>query len=217
MINFLFPILLPIEVALPGALLFALPTMLPVAFLFALLAAWPCASHNALLGTLSGALSSASGPLRTLQMPAQIIIHHLRAMPRATLFGDKGLAVVERHIILVASHKELPLCGRPRAGVLIASIGGRHGGVTRASARSVVLGAGSTSTEPAHQLGPITLIVPIIVAINERDAAEIIGKRIASIHKPKDKIAAATMAVQLHLRHSCARTTCASRICFRTT
>ena len=31
MINLLFPILLPIEVALPGALLFALPTMLPVA------------------------------------------------------------------------------------------------------------------------------------------------------------------------------------------
>ena len=31
MINLLFPILLPIEVALPAALLFALPTMLPVA------------------------------------------------------------------------------------------------------------------------------------------------------------------------------------------
>ena len=31
MINLLFPILLPIEVALPCALLFALPTMLPVA------------------------------------------------------------------------------------------------------------------------------------------------------------------------------------------
>ena len=210
MINLLFPILLPIEVALP--------------------AAGPGTPHNALLGTLPGTLSSAAGPLRTLQMPAQIIIHHLRAMPRATLFGDKGLAVVERHIILVASHKELPwggrlpadvrgggIGGRHGGGVVGSSIGGRYGGVTRASARSVVLGAGSTSTEPAHQLGPITLIVPIIVAINERDAAEIIGKRIASIHKPKDKIAAATMAVQLHLRHSCARTTCASRICFRTT
>ena len=198
MINLLFPILLPIEVALPCALLFALPTMLPVAFLFALLAAWPCASHNALLATLPGTLSTASGPLRPLQMPAQIIIHHLRAMPRASLFGDKGLAVVKRHIILVASHKELPLCGRPRAGVLIASIGGSHGGVTRAGARSVVRGARSTSTEPAHQIGPIALIVPIIVAIDERDAAEIIGKRISCIHKPKDKIAAATMAVQLH-------------------
>ena len=132
-------------------------------------------------------------------------------MPRSTLFGDKGLAVVERHIILVASHKELPWGGRLRAGVLGASIGsshgggvvgssigGRHGGVTRAIARSVVLVAGITSTEPAYQLGTITLIVPIIVAINKRDAAEIIGKRITRIHKSKDKIAAATMAVQLH-------------------
>ena len=64
--------------------------------------------------------------------------------------------------------------------------------------RADVLVVGITSAEPAHQLGPIALIVPIIVAINKRDAAEIIGKRIASIHKPKDKIAAATMAVQLH-------------------
>ena len=192
MINLLFPILLPIEVALPCTPHNALLGTLPGTG-FAL-----SGTGFALLGTLPGTLSSASGPLRTLQMPAQIIIHHLRAMPRATLFGDKGLAVVKRHIILVASHKELPLCGRPRAGVLIASIGGSHGGVTRAGARSVVRGAGSTSTEPAHQFGPIALIVPIIVAINERDAAEIIGKRIASIHKPKDKIAAATMAVQLH-------------------
>ena len=123
MINLLFPILLPIEVALPGALLFALPTMLPVAFLFALLAAWPCGSHNALLATLPGTLSAAAGPLRPIQIPAQIIIHHLRAMPRATLFGDKWLAVVERHIILVASHKELPWGGRLRAGVMSGGIG----------------------------------------------------------------------------------------------
>ena len=178
MINLLFPILLPIEVALPAAGHVVLHTMLPVAFLFALLVAWPCAPHNTLLGTLPGTgfalsatlpgtLSTAAGPLRPLKMLAQIIIHHLRAMPRATLFGDKGLAVVERHIILVASHKELPLCGRLRAGVLIAgiggrhgggvvgsSIGGRHGGVTRAIARSVVLVAGITSTEPRTSLGP---------------------------------------------------------------
>ena len=110
-------------------------------------------------------------------------------MPRATLFGDKGLAVVERHIILVASHKELPLCGRQGAAVR---------------------GAGITSAEPAHQFRPITLIVPIIVAIDERDAAEIIGKRIARIHKPKDKIATATMAVQLHLGHRLVGTNSAS-------
>lgn len=202
MINFLFPILLPIEVALPctgpatshNMLLSALPGTLH----FTLQATGPGTPHNALLATLPGTLSTASGPLRPLQMPAQIIIHHLRAMPRATLFGDKGLAVVKRHIILVASHKELPWGGRLPADVRGGGIGGKHGGVTRASARTVVLIAGSTSTEPAHQLGPITLIVPIIVAIDERDAAEIIGKRIASIHKPKDKIAAATMAVQLH-------------------
>ena len=104
MITLLFPILLPIEVALPGALLFALPTMLPVA------SRW-CAQPK-------------------LRLPDGFLCRNCAIQ------------------VLLVAKLRLP-------GASLAANG-------------------------------------------HKNADFVLGKRIACSHKPKDEIAAATIAVQLH-------------------